>query len=345
MTSLGRLSWAAAAGLALEHRVHGASAEHRGDTRLHDLPHRFDKIGARIVALSLALAGCRGAVAPVAAPAAMATLVAAKSSEARTAGDDVGFLGIVIAPATVDVTSQLEGRLLAIAVRAGDRVSSGAILAKLDSRSARHELAIAEADLAAAATERQQAKLELAQAEERVLRRQSVVELPTATVRTVSDEELSSSRYQQRIAAVKVAAAAANVASKAAHLAQLRTLVSEGAVRAPFDGTVVARYADVGSLIHKGAPIVRMIESGELRVRFAIPEESANAVATGDAVRIDAGELALGGVVEKVNPEIEAASRMVFAEASLEVPPPARGHIRSGQVARVHGEADVARAQ
>ena len=108
---------------------------------------------------------------------------------------------------------------------------------------------------------------------------------------TVSDEELSASRYQQKIAAVKVAAAEANVASKEAHLAQLRALLPEGAVRAPFDGTVTARYADVGALIHKGAPIVRMIESGELRVRFAIPEEEADALAVGDPVRIVAGEL------------------------------------------------------
>lgn len=251
---------------------------------------------------------------------------------------------MVIAPETVDVTSQLEARVKEIKVRAGDRVARGAILAKLDTRSARHELAIAAAELAAATTERDRGRLELAQAEERLTRRQTVVELPSETVRTVSDEELSSARYQQKLAAVKIAAAEATVSSRAARLAELRALVAEGAARAPFDGTIVTRYADVGSLVHKGVPIVRMIETGELRVRFALPEESADAVAVGDAVRIDTGALTLGGVVEKVSPEIDAATRMVFAEASLDVPPKWKGRIRSGQVARVHTDGAVEHA-
>jgi len=88
-----------------------------------------------------------------------------------------------------------------------------------------------------------QAKLELAQAEERLSRRQTVVELPAQTVRTVSDEEFSTSRYQQKISAVKVAAADTSVSSKAAHLAQLRALLAEGAVRAPFYGQRLHRQA------------------------------------------------------------------------------------------------------
>ena len=48
-----------------------------------------------------------------------------------------------------------------------------------------------------------------------------------------------------------------------------RALLAEGAVRAPFAGTIAARYVDVGAMIHRGAPLVRLIEDGELRVRFA----------------------------------------------------------------------------
>jgi RND family efflux transporter MFP subunit len=292
-------------------------------------------IAAAIFAVGVA--GCRRA------PAATAAIVDAEAPPAirasaprdRIAAADEGFLGIILAPETVDVTSQLEARLTDIEVRPGDHIARGAILARLDTRSARHELDMAAAELAAARTARDQAKLEQAQSDERLARRQTVVELPTATVGTVSAEELSTARYQQRVAAVKVAAAEANVSSKAAHLAQLRLLVGEGAVRAPFDGTVAARYADVGSLIHQGAPIVRMIESGDLRVRFAIAEQHAGALAVRDPVRIVAGAETLMGVVEKINPEIDAAARMIFAEASLDPPVRSAARVRSGQVARV----------
>ena len=80
---------------------------------------------------------------------------------------------------------------------------------------------------------------------------------------------------------------------------------------------------------------MRLIESGELRVRFAIPEERANAVALAEPVQIDTGNETFAGVIEKVAPEIDAASRMVFAEASIVVPAQAKDRIRSGQVARV----------
>ena len=251
---------------------------------------------------------------------------------------------MMVAPETVDVTSQLEARVAVIEVRPGDHVTRGAVVARLDTRSAGHELAIAAAELAAARTARDQAKLDEAQSDERLSRRESVVELRSETVRTVSEEELSASRYQQKVAAVKVAAAEANVSSKAAHLAQLRLLLAEGAVRAPFDGAVAARYADVGSLVGKGAPIVRIIESGELRVRFAIPEERANALAVGDPVRIVAGAETLTGVVEKLNPEIDAAARMIFAEASLDLPARSSARVRSGQVARVYRAASAEHA-
>jgi RND family efflux transporter MFP subunit len=270
---------------------------------------------------------------PVAEPGATTRAVATAE---RTALPEEGFLGMVLAPETVDVTSQLEARLVNIRVRPGDRVARGDVLAQLDTSSARQELAIAVAELAAAHTASDQSKLELAESEERLARRQVLVELPIGSLPTVSDEELSTSRFQQRAAEVKVAAAAANVSSKAAHLAQLRLLLAEGAVRAPFDCTVAVRYADVGALIHKGAPVVRIIASGELRVRFAIPEERGNVLALGDPVRIVAGEESLRGAVEKINPEIDAAARMIFAEASLDLSGRSSGLVRSGQAARVH---------
>jgi RND family efflux transporter MFP subunit len=246
-----------------------------------------------------------------------------------------GLLGVLVAPQTVDVTSQLEGRVLAIAVHAGDRVASGAPLARLDTRSARQELAMAAADLAAAEAERQRARLELAEASERVQRRETLVQLPSRSVSTVSGEELSTARYQQQANQVKLAAADATVAQRRAHLEQLRILLSEGVLRAPFAGVVVARYCDAGSTVRKGTAIVRLLESGELRARFAVPEEAAERVTVAMPVRLTVGDTVISGTVDKVAPEVDAASRLVFAEASLHEPR-ATPHLRSGQVVRIY---------
>ncbi len=89
---------------------------------------------------------------------------------------------------------------------------------------------------------------------------------------------------------------------------------------------------DAGAAIHKGSVVVRMIESGALKVRFAVPEDHPD-VAVGEPVRVRVNGRTLAGAVEKVPPEIDVAARAVFVEAALRLPADAR--LRSGQVARV----------
>jgi RND family efflux transporter MFP subunit len=242
----------------------------------------------------------------------------------------------VVAPATVDVAAQVDGRIRDIRVRPGDHVRAGDLLAQLDVRSAEHELAVAAADVKAARSERERAQVELAQAAERAERRATTVELATATVATVSQEELSTARYQHKLAEVRVSAADASLAQKQAHFEEMRALLAERALRAPFDGVVTTRYLDAGAVLHKGSVVVRLIESGALKVRFAVPEDHAD-VSIGDAVRIVVNGRALGGTVEKVPPEVDVAARALFVEASLA--PAAGASLRSGQVARVWTQA------
>ncbi|MDB4968789.1 MAG: hypothetical protein JWN44_4478 [Myxococcales bacterium] len=286
--------------------------------------------------LAIALLGaCRAPrerdAAPAAAPAAEHR---ERAATAPAAPRNAGFLGVVVAPQTVDVSAQVAGRLLAVTVRVGDHVQRDAVLARLDGRSAVQEVKMARAELATALAARDQARLDIAQARERAARRSAVVELPSETVGTASAEEVSSAQYQVRLGQAKLDSAEAAVAQRRARLQQMAILAKEGALRAPFEGVVVARYVDAGSSIRQSMPVVRLLETGELRVRFAMPED-ADELAVGTAVRVSVGAEAVDGVVEKVTPEIDAASRMIFAEASL-APRHASLHpLRSGQVARV----------
>jgi RND family efflux transporter MFP subunit len=287
-----------------------------------------------------AVAACRTAPRHDPVPSAASTQQALPATTPAPSKGASGFLGIVVAPQTVDVTSQLSGRLLAVMVRVGDPVQRQSVLARLDSRSALQEVEVARADLATAQAAREQATLDVTQADERLARRSTVVELPSQTVSTVSAEELSASHYQARAVRARLAAADATIAQKQAKLAQMELAVKEGVVRAPFDGVVVARYVDGGATVRQGAPVVRLLERGELRVRFAMPEESTElAIATPVRIRI-AGEQ-YSGTVEKVAPEVDAASRMIFAEASLARRGANEHALRSGQVARVSVQAAV----
>jgi RND family efflux transporter MFP subunit len=286
--------------------------------------------------LAAGLAGCRSAD-----RAAMPSFVPAGNKVATSPrpSEPEGFLGVIVAPQTVDITPQINGRLVSVEVQVGDHVQQDGVLARLDIRSAKQDVAMARAELATARAEHEQAVVDLAQADERLARRSSVVELRSQTVATVSGEELSSSKYQERAAQTKLDAAEAAVALKQARLEQMKLVVKEGVLRAPFDGVVMVRYVDAGATVRQSSPVVRLLESGTLRVRFAVPEDG-DEPAVGSPVRVEVAGLIVAGVIEKVSPEVDAASRMIFAEASLASPP--RNRLRSGQIAHVFVERALA---
>jgi RND family efflux transporter MFP subunit len=241
-----------------------------------------------------------------------------------------GMLGVILARASVDVGAPAEGRLSAVEVRLGDHVRAGGRIARLDLPSARSELEVAEASARSAEIEIDRTRIELADAEERLTRRQAL-----STQALTTGEDLAAARYQAKLAQVRVDAAVGRLREQRARAEQLRQENAEAEIRAPFDGIVAVRYADPGARVGRGQPIVRLIAASERFVRFAVPEEQAAELAVGQPVRVAASRLELTGRVEKIAPEIDAASRMVFVEAGLEESAGALGPMLSGEIARV----------
>jgi RND family efflux transporter MFP subunit len=190
---------------------------------------------------------------------------------------------------------------------------------------------MAEATVKTALVEQERAVVELAEAEERFARRKSL-----SADALASGEDLSTARYQHKLAETRLSAVRAQLAEKRSQVEKLRQSNADAEIRAPFDGIVAARYVDPGANVTPATPIVRLISAGDLFVRFAVPEEKARALAVGIAVRVSAGDdrASLRGSIEKVAPEIDAASRMVIVEARLDKPG-AGGPVLSGEMAHV----------
>jgi RND family efflux transporter MFP subunit len=244
------------------------------------------------------------------------------------------MLGVLLANESVDLTPRSDGRVERMHVRLGDRVARGALVATLDTRAIRRELAIGEAQLEQSRAEVSKAELDLAEANERLERRQAPLR---EGIQTVSGEELSGAAFRSKQAVPQLGAARARVAERKARVEQLRQQVADAELRAPFDGVVAARYVDAGAMVGARSPIVRIISSGELWVRFAAAEEQVVSLKPGRALRVQVSGVAqpMSGVIEKVAPEIDAASRMVFAEARLRAPEGVEKNLLSGRVGRV----------
>lgn len=247
------------------------------------------------------------------------------------------FIGVVVAGEAVDISSKLEGRVEVIDVQLGDTVRRGDTLARLDTASLRRELVVMQAELLAALSERDVAVLELAQRQEKLKRRADPHQLQ---VGAISEEELATARFEERTASAQLEGARARVQQQQARAAQVQQQIEDAVVRAPFDGSVGLRYLDPGALVTPGKPIIHLLRNGAKKVRFAVPEREARLITVGGRVEADVPEqgLRLRGRIENVAPEVDVASRMLLAIASLEDAGGER--VLTGAVVRVRVEQD-----
>jgi RND family efflux transporter MFP subunit len=219
---------------------------------------------------------------------------------ARPARPPPTFVGVVRAGNAVEVAPRLEAKLDQVLFRVGDRVRRGQPLAILDV----HAL---EADLAIARAEKAEARARLRDAAARLRRRRALGRT------AIAHEELDEARAQ-------AAMARAQMEAHRVRAAQLVRALDDARLRAPFDGVVAALYASPGALVSPTRPVLRLIGQGAVEVRFAVPEEQAASVATGQAVHIELRALgvSLRGTVERIAPEVDAISHLVVAVARVD---------------------------
>ncbi|WP_224248155.1 efflux RND transporter periplasmic adaptor subunit [Hyalangium gracile] len=242
------------------------------------------------------------------------------------------FTGVVVAREAVHLSPRFDGRLESVAVQVGDTVRAGEILARMDTQPLEREMAIAQAALKSARVELEVARIALEEAQARLRRRSDPRQI---SLGAISEEELATAQFEERLATTKVVGAQVRIQEREAQIAKFQQQLDSALLRAPFDGTVAARYSDPGVQLAQGQPLLHLLRSRAPWIRFAVSEHEVPGIVPGMPVevRIQNSSLLLRGRVEKVAPEIDAASRMVLAIASLKEE--GTDLVRSGLVAEV----------
>ncbi len=230
----------------------------------------------------------------------------------------------MVASGTVEATDaqlgfQANGRLVAIAVREGDRVRAGQVLARLDPLESEARRAQAEALVAAARA--QVAELEAGARGEEVAQaragldaaRQREADARRDLDRTrmlfeggaVSREALDKARLavelheSQRTQASeqlrlvqagprreKIAAARAQVAQAEAALRAADAALGNLTLTAPFDGLVTVRHRQPGEVVPAGSPVLTVLDPADRWVRIYVQEDRVGAVRLGSRANI-----------------------------------------------------------
>ncbi|HTN34350.1 MAG TPA: efflux RND transporter periplasmic adaptor subunit [Marinobacter sp.] len=180
-----------------------------------------------------------------------ATVVNTVFPELDTVRDVVKAVGSLRAKHSVEITTEVSGRVVALNLKSGHRVKRGDVLVQLDDRQVRADLQVIEAQLADA---------------RRQLERTEQLRLNNSVSQALVDELRT---------AVDVA--------KAQRLA-VQVRLENHRIEAPFQGVVGLSDVNIGAYVSPGVSLTTLDTTDQMELNFAIPERFIGEVHTGQQV-------------------------------------------------------------
>lgn len=219
-------------------------------------------------------------------------------SELRETGE---YLGSLLSRGSVTVLPQVAGYVRKIAVKPGQDVATGDVLAEIDAREENAALTSAAAQAQSASTMLRLAKQTLSRTEE--LHRQGVV----------SDQELEQRRAD-------VASAQAVVRAAGAQVSQRKVAVSNHVIRAAVPGQVGEVAVRIGDYVTASTPLTTIGSSNALELSVSIPAARARGLAADAPIEVLAedGGVLVASHVFYVATEAEPRTQLVEVKAAID---------------------------
>lgn len=227
-----------------------------------------------------------------------ANVVVAKARDGKAAPQGE-FIGSIRFPEVSDVAAEVQGRVDTVQFDAGDAVTGGNILVRLDSDLLGKRLEAARAEHEQALADLENARLE----SERMSK--------LIASRSVSRKEYDEARLSEQALGKKA------IAMKA-EAERLRLEIAKSAIRAPFDGVVLERHASRGEWVSAGTPVATVARNDYVEVQVEVPQHVLPYVRTGIDVPVAVGGKRLAGKVTAVIPEGDEVTRTFPVKVRLD---------------------------
>jgi membrane fusion protein (multidrug efflux system) len=233
---------------------------------------------------------------------------------------------------TVQVHSRASGFVSDWLVDMGERVSTGQLLARLDTPELDREI--------------DQARATLARADASIVQARATSEYSSSTLRRyaalapeglVSQQELMQYQAQAHVGAANIRVATAERGARSADLQRLEQLRRFARIVAPFAGTISARHVERGELVNgaTSGPLFEIVVTDPVRVHVQVPQSLVADVAPGLGVDLVVNEYPgqkFAGTLTRTSGTLDPDSRTMRAEVRV---PNAEGRLLPGMYASV----------
>jgi RND family efflux transporter MFP subunit len=252
-----------------------------------------------VLASALVLASSAGAQATTApAPAVGPTLEVAVRELPQT----ISAEGVVEAVNQATLGAQVAGRIVDLAVKAGDSVRRGQLLARIDARTADQAVAASRSQVA-------EAEANLANARRKHERNRDLY-----AQKFVSQAALDQSEAEYKAAQAQLAAVQANAGGAVA--AQTFTTIT-----APYAGVIGATLAELGDMAQPGRPLVTVFDPRKLRVTATLPQAALPKLKLTEPVRVEIAALDKTLTATRITVIPMADARTHTTRIRLDLPP------------------------
>jgi len=201
-----------------------------------------------------------------------------------------------------DLAANAAGRVLETFVERGAEVKKGALLARLDVRSAALTVAEMKANAALARTQQATAKRECE-------RYKTLLEKGAITQ---AEYDKTADQCQSSPFSVAAAEARAHAAAQT---------VGDGQIRAPFGGLITERFVEVGEYVRQDSKVVSIVSIDTLRLEFTVPEASLAAVKMGGSLTFTVPAYpgrTFTGAVRFIGAAVRETTRDLVVEAEVQ---------------------------
>lgn len=196
-----------------------------------------------------------------------AAIIALPGQALAQQGVSILSTGTVVPKNSSVIAAKVVAYIKRAKVEVGDTVKKGAPLILLDDAEFAAGAALAKGHLA-------EAEAVAANAKKQYHRMESLLAKGSTTQSAFDEAEMA---YQR---------AKAGVAIARAELAKASAYLGYATLRAPFDGTIEFKKAEVGELTAPGQPLVKVTDTNHLRFETSVKESDVNLIDVGDKVNV-----------------------------------------------------------